>query len=285
MSIDSMGIHLGNLIYIRFYGVIIVTAAVVAGYVALLEARRRGHSDDLVWDGLLYSLLGGIIGARLWHVITPPTSVPFPPEYASLTEFYLNNPVQILFLWNGGLNIIGGILGGGIALAIYAYFRNLDTGEWLDIAAAPLMLAMAVGRWGDFVNQQLYGRPTDLPWGMFIEPGFRVAEYATETHFHPLFAYEFVLNLAAFGLLLWLAQRLKHWLKTGDLFLIFLIAFGVIRAIMEAMRIDSHMFGNLNTNQAIAILVAVAAGITLAVRHRRQRRVRRGTGESASDPD
>jgi len=270
MSIDSLGIHLGPL-YLRFYGLILVSGAMIAGYLASVEARRKGHDPNHVWDGLIWALIGGIVGARLYHVFTPPPSM---IALGITTEAYFKDPIKILEVWNGGLGIPGGIIGGVIGLWLYTYRAKLDFLTWVDIAAPALPLAQAIGRWGNFVNQELYGKPSDLPWAIYIAPPYRLPAYTDAERFHPTFFYESVLTFLICLALLHVARRYADRIKPGDLFLIYLVLYPTVRFFIEFLRLDSSGFGNLNINQTLSALVALACVVVLAVRNRRQRRVK-----------
>lgn len=277
MSIDSLGIHLGPL-YLRYYGLIVVGGAMLGAYVASLEARRRGLDPNYVWDALIWALIAGIVGARIYHVFTPPPSM---VAAGFTTEAYFKDPVKILQVWNGGLGIPGGVIGGVLGLWLFTYRNKLNFATWLDLAAPGLILAQAIGRWGNYVNHELYGAPTDLPWGIYIPPEARAADYATFERFHPAFLYESIGNLLICLALLYIARRFADRLKPADLFLIYLILYPILRFFVEFVRLDSSEFGNLNINQTLSALVAFTAVLVLAIRHRRQRRVRTPTPESA----
>lgn len=270
---------------IHIYGIILVSGAMVGAYLASVEARRRGIDPNYVWDGLIWALVGGIVGARLWHVFTPPPSM---VAQGFTTEFYLNLsnwvPVTLLGLKfslpamlalpNGGLGIPGGVAGGVLGLWVYTLRNKLDFPTWLDLAAPGLALAQAIGRWGNFVNNELYGRPTDLPWGLYIPPQYRLPDYAQFERFHPTFLYESILNLLICIGLLYIVRRFGDWLKAGDLFVIYLILYPGVRFFLEFIRLDSSGFGNLNINQTVSALMVFVGVLILAVRHRRQRRMR-----------
>jgi len=269
MSIDSLGIHLGPL-YLRFYGIILVGGAMVGAYIAALEAQRRGLDSNYVWDGLIWGLIGGIVGARLYHVFTPPPSM---VSAGFTTAAYFADPVKIIQIWNGGLGIPGGVAGGALGLWLFTLRNKLHFTTWLDIAAPGLALAQAIGRWGNFVNSELYGRPTDLPWAVYIPPP-RLAEFSEFERFHPTFLYESILNLLICLGLLYIARRYAERLKPADLFLIYLMLYPTARFFLEFIRIDSSGFGNLNVNQTLSAITALVSLLLLALRHRRQRRAR-----------
>lgn len=270
MSIDALGIHFGSLIYLRFYGIILVSGAMAGAYIAAVEAQRRGIDPNYVWDALIWALIGGIIGARLYHVFTPPPSM---VAAGFTTESYFQKPWTILEVWNGGLGIPGGLVGGVLAIWIYTWRNKLNFPTWLDLAAPGIAVAQAIGRWGNFVNNELYGQPTTLPWGVYIPPAYRLQAYAQVERFHPIFLYESVLNLVVGLALLYIARRYAARLKAGDLFFIYLIMYPAVRFLIEFIRLDSSGLGNLNINQTLSAAVVLASALALAIRHRRQRRV------------
>jgi phosphatidylglycerol:prolipoprotein diacylglycerol transferase len=250
---------------VRFYGIILMMGAVAAAILAEREARRRGQSGDLVWDGLIWVLIGGIIGARIWHILTPPPSM---VDAGITVSYYLTHPLDMLAIWRGGLGIPGAVIGGIAALYLFCRRRKLDFPMWLDIAAPALALGQAIGRWGNFINQELYGAPTSLPWKIFIEPQNRLQSYQDQAYYHPLFLYESLGSFAIVILLLWLARRKADWVKSGDIFLVYLIAYPTLRFLLEFIRLDSAQVAGLNANQTFMGVVAIAAAVTLVLRHR-----------------
>lgn len=258
------GIEIGPLT-IRFYGIILMLGAVAAAFLAERETRRRGLNTDLVWDGLIWVLIGGIIGARLWHIFTPPPSM---VAQGITTRFYLTHPLDALAIWNGGLGIPGAVIGGVIALYLFTRRNNQSFAVWADIVAPALALGQAIGRWGNYVNQELYGAPTDLPWGIYIEPRYRLPGYEDVAYYHPTFLYESLWNLANMAFLLWLSRRHGDKLIPGDVFLVYLIIYPVGRFFLEFLRLDSSQLGGVNANQTLMLIVAILASITLVVRHR-----------------
>jgi len=251
--------------YVRFYGIIIMLGALAAAYLAEREARRRGLQGDLVWDGLIWVLIGGIVGARLWHIFTPPPSM---VEAGITTSYYLSHPLDAINIRNGGLGIPGAVIGGGLALYLFSRRRKLNFAVWVDIAAPALALGQAIGRWGNYFNQELYGAPSNLPWAITIDPAHRLPEYADVATYHPLFLYESLWNLGNMFFLLWLERRFKDWLLPGDLFLFYLIVYPLGRFLLEFLRLDASQLAGVNANQTLMLIVMIASSLTLFLRHR-----------------
>jgi len=259
------GFPLGPL-YIRFYGIILMLGAVAGGWLATLELKRRGRDPEMVWDLLVYLIIGGVIGARLWHIFTPP---PSSIAQGITTQYYLTHPLDAIAIWKGGLGIPGTIIGGLIAL--YFYVRNnpsIKFLDWTDIAAPSLALGQAIGRWGNFFNQELYGAPTDLPWKIYVDPAHRLAGFENVAYYHPLFAYESLLNLANMLLLLWIMRRFAGSLKKGDVFNVYLIVYPLIRFSLDFLRLDASQVMSININQTVMAIVGIAAILVLIWRHR-----------------
>ena len=265
MSIDSFGIHLGPL-YIRFYGMLLMGGVVAAAYLADREAQRRKLNSDFLWDSLFWMVIGGIVGARLWHVLTPPPSM---VEAGITTQYYLTHPLEALAVWRGGLGIPGAVVGGALALYLLCRRRNQDFVTWLDAIAPALALGQAIGRWGNYVNQEVYGAPTDVPWAITIDPQFRLPEFADQATYHPIFLYESLWSLATMFFLLWLARNYGKRLKSGDVFLVYLISYPVIRILLDFLRLDASEVAGFNANQTLMAIVLVAAAATLFLRHRK----------------
>ena len=261
---------------VNFYGMIIVIGAIIGGYIAATEARRRGENPDVVWDGLVWVVLAGIVGARLYHVFsTPAGCVSTIPGCG--WPWYQNHPEDIVLrIREGGLGIFGGVIGGGLMVLVYARRRKLSVMKYLDFAAPALLIGQAIGRWGNLVNQELYGPPTDLPWGIPIDAAHRTYDYVDlarypvdTTRFHPLFLYESLLNLLGFVVLIAISRRFKDRLKEGDLILLYFIWYPVVRIFVESFRFDAWTsFGNIPTATLISIAAAVLAVALLVVRHR-----------------
>jgi len=221
-----LGFQVGPL-FVRYYGIILMLGALAGSWLAAQGAKRRDEDSELVWDGLVWVLIGGIIGARLWHIFTPTPS--------------------------------------DIAIGLTTKFFAM----WVDIAAPGLALGQAIGRWGNFINQELYGPPTDLPWGIFIEPQYRLPGFQEFERFHPLFLYESLWNFMNLGVLLWLEKKYKDKLKAGDLLFVYMIIYPVGRFLLEFIRLNSAEIGGINANQMVMLCVAVCSAVVLFIRHRR----------------
>jgi phosphatidylglycerol:prolipoprotein diacylglycerol transferase len=259
------GFHIGP-IPVYYYGIILMCGALAGSWLASLEARRRGQDTELVWDGLIWVLIGGILGARIWHILTPPPSM---VALGITTGWYLTHPLDMISTWNGGLGIPGAVIGGVIALYWFCQRRRVSFLNWVDIGAPGLALGQAIGRWGNFVNQELYGAPTTLPWAIHIDPAHRLPQYQYAGTYHPLFLYESLWSLMNMGVLLWLGRRYSDRLKSGDIFLTYLIIYPVGRFFLEFLRLDSSQVAGLNANQTVMAVVALAATAALIWRHRK----------------
>ena len=275
---------------IYWYGILIVLAALVGAYVASLEAKRRGIDPDHVWNGLLFALIFGVIGARLYHVISSPRGSPIGFDY------YMQNPIEILNFRQGGLGIYGAVAGGILGVWLYARIVRLESEHWLprlltrafrfewqtvklsfarllDIAAPALALGQAIGRWGNFFNQELYGYTTDLPWGIPIDAAHRLpmfadlTQYPVETtRFHPTFLYESLWNLGLAIVLLVIARR-WHKAMPGDLMLLWGVGYGLGRFLIEFQRPDAWTISGIAAAQLIGIALVVICGVALMYRH------------------
>jgi phosphatidylglycerol---prolipoprotein diacylglyceryl transferase len=259
ISIDALGIHLGPL-YIRFYALCLIGGMLAGVWLISKRAPRQNLNPQHVWDGFFWALVPGIIGARLYHVFTPS------PASGLTTQYYLENPAQIFAIWNGGLGIYGAIVGGFIGVLAYSLRHKQPLFRWLDLVVPGLALGQAIGRWGNFINQELYGAPANLPWAVFIRPENRLRGYEVYETFHPLFLYESLWNLATCFLLIYLDRRLKNRRRAGDLFLLYLISYGLIRFLLDFLRLDSHSAGgSFTTAQGLSLaIIGVSALVLLA---------------------
>jgi phosphatidylglycerol:prolipoprotein diacylglycerol transferase len=257
---------------------ILMLGALVATYVARWMVEKFGAEDpDIAWDALIWALIAGVIGARLYHVFTPSQSL---LDVGIDTKYYLTHPIDILTIWRGGLGIPGAIAGGAIGVYLYARKNGLDHYLLFDAAAPAVALGQAIGRWGNFVNQELYGPPTDLPWGIYIRPENRISPYLDNEHFHPLFLYESIWNLLNAIFLYWLWKRFPDRLKRGDLFFIYLITYPVGRFLLEFIRLDYVPMFGINFNQSLSLVVAIISAIALYRRHQGKKSQMKATGSN-----
>ncbi len=249
---------------IYWYGLIVMTGVLVGSMIVERSLKRRGEDSEKFWDALIWVVLFGILGARLWYIVN-----------ATLggNRIYIENPAEIINLRQGGLHIFGGFLFGAIILLWFIRRNNLDPWLYLDMAGPGLLIGQAIGRLGNFINQELYGPPTTLPWGIPIDASNRLAQFRSlpeTTRFHPTFAYEMIWNLAAAGLLLWLSRRYEKQLKPGTLFAGWLILAGVGRTWIEFFRPDQPKIPELGISYSavFSALMAVAGAALLMIRYR-----------------
>lgn len=262
------------------------TAAVVDGLSTvpgivpewLTDAPWRRWNPDHVWNSLLWVLLLGLIGARLYHVLTPSPSMAAVGIYSPMD--YFREPLQLLNFRGGGLGIFGGLAGGLLGMFIYFRHNHLPLLDWLDLSVVGLALGQSIGRWGNFFNQELYGRPTNLPWAIHIDPIYRLPDYVGFERFHPAFLYESLWSLLTFLVLLRLARRYAARLLPGELMAIYLIAYAVGRILLETVRLDSRAipFFGLETGLAVATLVSLTIAFVAAAAVIIRRYVRRPKG-------
>lgn len=270
---------------LNWYGIFIVGGAVLAAWVSSLYAKKAGENPDHVWNILAWALVVGIIGARLYHVFSNPADGLGWP-------YYRENPGDIFNFWNGGfrgLGIYGGIAGGLIAIAGYCWFNKLSFLQYLDFIGPNVLLAQALGRMGNFVNQELYGPATTLPWAFHINPKYpcqlppdlaagidycgsanmsqESISWYTAHGYHPTFFYEALWSLAAWVVLALIIRYFGYRLRRGDGALLYLIAYPLGRLWVEMFRPDAWVMGRLATAQWIAIGSIVIFSIVLIIRH------------------
>jgi len=229
------------------YGIIISIAIFIC--IKTAEKIIEKKDEETLWGLSLWAIISGIIGARLYHVI-------------DFFDFYLTNPIKILVLWEGGLGILGAIAGGMTGIAIYLKTKGKKILPWMDVISVVMPLGQSIGRWGNFFNVELFGRPTTLPWGIYVDPEKRPALFSQNEKFHPLFIYESILNLILFILLFKVYQKKHKELRSGILTSLYLIGYSVIRFSLEFLRIDPWTIKicenlTLNVAQTISILLII----------------------------
>ena len=335
MEFQQTYLSLGSL-QVRYYGLIIVAAILVGAYAAAVLAKRSGRDPDHIWGGLTWAIIPGIVGARLWFVLFPPVSLTagcgIEGEVCQNTAWFLENFFDpengAIAIWNGGLGIFGGIIGGGLGIYLYLsrwhnrivngfiivltpilwliqflnWLINRLVGQatgktveafryqrplsdfpnegmrmtpWMDIAGVSIPIAQAIGRFANYVNQELYGSPTTLPWGIQIPRGARVApyesmiDYPADLLFHPLWAYEAIWSLVAFYVLWRIYHRYRDRLLSGDIFLLYLLQYSFVRFLLEFLRVEIATIGDtgINSSQTITLLAFVVSLAALVYRH------------------
>jgi phosphatidylglycerol:prolipoprotein diacylglycerol transferase len=255
-SPGAVVLQLGPLTF-RWYGILMASAMAIGLWLAYREAVRRGVDPDSLLKASELGLLGGLVGARLYYV-------------AFNLDYYTRFPAKILAVWEGGLAIHGGVLGGLLLGGGYALWRGLPAVTYLDIAAPSLALGQAIGRWGNFFNEEAFGTPTDLPWRLYISVPHRPAQYVQDEFFHPTFLYESVWDLLVFIVLVGVFRD-RFERAPGALFLAYLGLYSVGRFITEALRTDALMLGSLRVAQLASVIgVALAlVGVPLLLRRAR----------------
>jgi len=226
-SIDLGSFHLD----FRWYGVLIVLGIMAGAWLAEKEIARRGGNPDTIWDGLLWVLPAAIVGARVWYVVN---------DILGGNSRFLDEPGRIVRITEGGLHIFGAIVFGLLAAYFFAKKNQIDMLLMLDAVAPSLLIGQAIARPANFINQELYGQPTGLPWGISILGQNRISPWndlelfpEESTRFHPTFAYEMLWNLIAAGLLLWVVRRFKDKVKPGTAFAAWMILAGTGRFIID----------------------------------------------------
>jgi phosphatidylglycerol---prolipoprotein diacylglyceryl transferase len=235
---------------IRWYGLLIASAVLIGVNLSQYLARRRRVDPELIADLAIWLVVAAIPSARLYYVLFQ-------------WQEYVNRPEQIIAIWKGGIAIHGAILGGLLAALIFSRVKRVSFWQLADLVAPSLILGQAIGRWGNFFNSEAFGSPTDLPWKLFIPRDRRPAGFETVEFYHPTFLYESLWNLMVFTLLMVLFFRdlkSKPKLKTGTLFLVYLIAYSSGRLWIEGLRTDSLMLGALRIAQVIS-LVEITIGV------------------------
>jgi phosphatidylglycerol:prolipoprotein diacylglycerol transferase len=260
-------------IAVHWYGILIVAGILAATYLSAYLAKLRGRNPEFVWDALTWCVILGVVGARLYHVLTPTPSMGVGQWY------YFENPAQIFAIWEGGLGIYGAVAGGALGLYIACRRAKENMLVWTDIIVPGLVLAQAIGRWGNFVNQELYGRPTTLPWAIYIDPQHRLPGFEMYERFHPTFLYESLWNLATCLALVYVTWRYREKLMLGLTTGVYFISYSTIRFLLEFVRLDSPSVGPLAIAQIVALCVIIAASGFLAWRvkvHRASREAETG---------
>ena len=253
-SPGAIAVQIGPLV-IRWYGILMATAIVVGLWLAHRQAKREGLPADDIVSAAQWGILAGLVGARLYEVVFN-------------WDYYGQHPAKILAVWEGGLAIHGGLIVGPLVGAWLAHRWRLPVLRCLDVAAPSLALGQAIGRWGNFFNEEAFGQPTDLPWKLYISPAHRPPEFSRHEYFHPTFLYESLWDFAVFlALMAWLRPRMRA--HPGALFFLYIGLYSIGRFAIEAIRLDSFWLGSIRVPQLASVVGIVIAVIGIAWSRRR----------------
>ena len=255
-SPGPIALQVGPLTF-RWYGILMASAMGLGLWLAHRDARRRGMDPEPLLKAAELALLGGLVGARLYYVVFN-------------LDYYSQLPAKIFAVWEGGLAIHGGVIGGILLGGGYAWWRRLPVLCYLDIAAPSLVLGQAIGRWGNFFNEEAFGTPTDLPWKLYIPSSQRPVEYSQSEFFHPTFLYESLWDALVFVLLVRVFRdRLAP--APGALFLTYLGLYSIGRFFTEGLRTDALMAGPVRVAQLVSVMGVAVALIAVPLLVRRSR--------------
>jgi prolipoprotein diacylglyceryl transferase len=255
----------------HMYGILLAIGVLVGCWVGDRRWRARGYPKGTIYDLAFWIVVWGVIGARLYHVLT---------DY----QLFEHDVLRVFAIWRGGLSIWGAVAGGSIAVVVLTRRRHLPTLVVVDCLAVGVVLAQAIGRFGNYFNQELFGRPTDLPWGLEISVSHRPAGYEQYTTFHPTFLYESLYCLAIAGVLV-LAER-RFRLHQGQTFALYGALYTFGRFFFENLRIDpAHDIGPLRVNAWVSLIVFVAAVVWFVWLRSHTPRQRRPGAEPNADSD
>jgi phosphatidylglycerol---prolipoprotein diacylglyceryl transferase len=257
---DPVAFRIGPL-PVHWYGICYLLGLASAYVVMTREARRRGLDPHVVDRGIVVVTIAGLIGGRLYHVIDQ-------------WDHYSHDLWAIVLPPYAGLGVFGAIITGGIALIVVLRAWKQSFWHWADVVAPGIFVMQAFARWGNFFNQELYGPPTDLPWGITIGCDYRVAQWPcaaypeATTGFQPLFLYESISGVVGAVVLLWVARRWGSRMRPGDLFLGWVIWYSVVRFALETLRVNNWTVGGVPTAMVVSTALTVGALAVLVWRHR-----------------
>lgn len=257
-ALNPIALRLGAL-EIHWYGVIIASGVILAVYLAVQEAKRRNVSEDHILNLVLYSLPFALIGARLYYV-------------AFEWSYYAQHPGEIIAIWHGGIAIYGALLAAAIVFIVYCRVKDLSIWLVLDIAAPTVMLAQAIGRWGNFMNQEAFGQITNLSFLHELHlPEWLVQQMLIGGHYRmPTFLFESAWNVCGFILIMSIRHH-KNWFKQGEVFLTYVLWYSFGRFFVEGMRTDSlYITAGLRVSQLLSIILFVSAVIIFVYRRRQK---------------
>ncbi|MCF7907070.1 prolipoprotein diacylglyceryl transferase [Patescibacteria group bacterium] len=240
---------------IHWYG-LLITLAILLGLFLVLKMAPSKKQE--LQDLFFYLLIFGFLGARIYYVFNE-------------LPYYWSHPLSVFKIWEGGLGIYGAVIGGILTLFFYARKRKISFWYLADLLAPVLILGQALGRWGNYFNQEIFGYPTNLPWGIPIEIANRPSQFLNYQYFHPCFFYEFIGNLLIFGFLFFLLRKRlsKNKFFPGIVFACYLILYALLRFFLEFLRLDHEpVIFSLRFGQLFAVL-AIVTGVFILFKNRR----------------
>ncbi len=256
---------------VYWYGIAYAVGLAAVYWVIVREARFRGLDENVVGTGMIVVAVAALVGGRVYHLIDQWHLYADHPITAIL-PIAIQPDGSYAFAGFTGLGVPGGIVTGTIAAWLFIRYKHLDFPQWADAVAPGLFVMQAIGRWGNFFNQELYGPPTTLPWGITIDCAHRIADYPCSTypittHFHPLFLYELISGIVGALVLIWLGRHWSRRLMSGDLLLIFFVWYGLTRFVLETFRHDNWTFFGIPTAQLVTLGFILTGLIGLWYRH------------------
>ncbi len=257
---DPIAFQLGP-IPVYWYGIGYAAGLAAAYLVLVREARRMGQDPNLVGNGMILVAIAALIGGRAYHVIDQ-------------WDLYKDDLARIVLPPYSGLGVYGGLATGLVTVVVYARLKRVPFWTWADIIAPALFVMQGIGRLGNFFNQELYGTPTTLPWGIAIDCQHRIAAYPCDlypfasTFFQPLFLYESLSGFLGAATLLWIGRRFRDRLRPGDLIIIFFVWYGIVRFLLEPLRSDNWLIGGIPAAQIASLVFIGGALLAFALRHR-----------------
>ena len=263
---EPIALHLGP-IPVYWYGIAYAVGLLVAYLVLVRQGREFRQDVELIGNGLIIIAVAALIGGRAYHVIDQ-------------WHLYQDNPLKIFLPPYSGLGVYGGLITGVLAFLVLVRYHRINGWIWADIVAPALFTMQAIGRWGNFFNQELFGPPTNLPWGIAIDCAHRFSDHGTSiypcsqfpeatTFFTPLFLYKSVSGVLGALFLIWLSRRRPYPLRPGDQILIFFIWYAVVRFVLENLRTGNWFVGGIATAQLMSLAFGLGAFLMLLYRHRK----------------
>ncbi|MBI3745774.1 MAG: prolipoprotein diacylglyceryl transferase [Chloroflexi bacterium] len=263
---NPIAVRLGP-IPVYWYGIAYAVGLLVSYLVLVRQARTFRQDVELIGNGLIVIAIAALVGGRLYHVIDQ-------------WNLYRDNLLKIVLPPYSGLGVYGGLITGVLAFLVLVRYHRVNGWIWADIVAPALFTMQAIGRWGNFFNQELFGPPTNLPWGIAIDCAHRFSDHGAAifpcgqypeatTFFTPLFLYESISGVLGALFLIWLSRRRPYPLRPGDQILIFFIWYAVVRFLLENLRTGNWFVGGIPTVQLMSIAFGLGAFLMLLYRHRR----------------